>query len=417
MNKKLKIKQTQAPPEDKKFRRHVRKQLRPEMRNKNLGAPQFSSFLGKKKEISQLYRNIDFDKFEIEDADQGTVKVGDILQGSSRELKQATSAGCRAYVDHCVPVDMHLFIDGPSYKKSVATYDLNSDPGVGYYDISNSAYLESHERGYFFKLVTDMYYLIFVYVYEIPAPTCDAQITWAGKFKLSGDRLVEDAKYFVVGIEPIAFSSPDGTPPTLRDLCYATLKDHPSCTFIKYHKKKLEELTGSTDYHTICQSYDVSAGVSSKVYFGFGIDLRCKKGQVGAEAFMDFAAQDPATTPDKAINFASVAKEFSVNCYITTAICEVLGKADDCRELNLLRDFRDNYLIMRPDGKALIENYYQRSPGLLRAIKSHPSGKEILENLYNDYLSRCIALIEEGDNEVAVEVYKNMVYHLESVIG
>ena len=411
MDKKLKINQTPASPEDKKIRRLVRKQLREDLRNKNLGATQFSPFLDKKKEISRQYKNIDLDNFKIEDADLGTVNVGEILQGHSHELKQATSAGCRAYVDHCVPVDMHLFITGPSDKKSAAEHSLNPE-GVGYFDVSNRAYLETYKRGLF---VGDMFYLNFVYEYDIPAPTCDARITWSGKFKLAVDRLVEDAKYFFVAVEPIAFSSPDGTPPTWRDISYAILKNHPASTYIKYRKKKLVVEPGSNDYHTICQSYDVSAGVASKVYFGFGLDLRCKRGKVSAEAFMDLAAQN-TETPDKAINFVSWAKEINLNCYITTAICEVLGKGEDCWELNLLRDFRDNNLAKSPGGKALIQEYYQRSPKLLQAIKAHPSGNEILKNLYYDYLSRCIQLIEDQENEAAVEMYKNMVDHLESAV-
>ena len=32
-------------------------------------------------------------------------------------------------------------------------------------------------------------------------------------------------------------------------------------------------------------------------------------------------------------------------CYITTIVCEILGKGDNCYELNALRMFRDYYMV------------------------------------------------------------------------
>ena len=73
-------------------------------------------------------------------------------------------------------------------------------------------------------------------------------------------------------------------------------------------------------------------------------------------------------------------------------------------------------MAKNPGVNAFIQEYYQRSPKFLQAIKAHPSGNEILKNLYYDYLSRCIQLIEDQENEAAVEMYKNMVDHLESAV-
>ena len=42
-------------------------------------------------------------------------------------------------------------------------------------------------------------------------------------------------------------------------------------------------------------------------------------------------------------------------CFLTTAVCEYLGKADDCEELTTLRDYRDQWLAKQPGGVELIE--------------------------------------------------------------
>ena len=44
-----------------------------------------------------------------------------------------------------------------------------------------------------------------------------------------------------------------------------------------------------------------------------------------------------------------------VFCYITTAVCKSLNKPDDCYELNLLREYRDQYLMRTKDGEILVK--------------------------------------------------------------
>ena len=47
-------------------------------------------------------------------------------------------------------------------------------------------------------------------------------------------------------------------------------------------------------------------------------------------------------------------KKFLGLCFITTAVCQELGKPDNCAELTAFRAFRDGYLASQPDGEALI---------------------------------------------------------------
>jgi hypothetical protein len=48
----------------------------------------------------------------------------------------------------------------------------------------------------------------------------------------------------------------------------------------------------------------------------------------------------------------------AMGCFITTAVCDFLSEPDDCYELTLFRSFRDNWLSFQPDGKQLVEQYY-----------------------------------------------------------
>ena len=99
-------------------------------------------------------------------------------------------------------------------------------------------------------------------------------------------------------------------------------------------------------------------------------------------------------------------------CYITTAVCESFGKADNCYELTLLRDYRDTYRASLPDGEALIEEYYDVAPSIVKHINQKPSSHDIYYSIWEQYLSPCINMIEHGQMEECCELYKKMVYDL-----
>ena len=100
-------------------------------------------------------------------------------------------------------------------------------------------------------------------------------------------------------------------------------------------------------------------------------------------------------------------------CYITTAVCRSLGKPDDCYELTALRRYRDDYLLMSDGGRKLVEEYYNIAPTIVKRINREKNADEIYRGIWNDYLSPCIRLIEEGRNEECRDVYSQMVRRLE----
>lgn len=100
-------------------------------------------------------------------------------------------------------------------------------------------------------------------------------------------------------------------------------------------------------------------------------------------------------------------------CYITTAVCESLGKPDECYELTLLRDYRDHYLAGQENGAELIQRYYDIAPTIVKRINRKPEREEIFKDIWTTYLKPCIELIEAGDNEGCMVCYTNMVYDLQ----
>ena len=115
----------------------------------------------------------------------------------------------------------------------------------------------------------------------------------------------------------------------------------------------------------------------------------------------------------EAADFEYIEKGFHKKfCYITTAVCETLGKPDDCYELMLLRDYRDTYLAARPDGDALIQEYYDVAPSIVKHINQQENAQEIYSSICADYLNPCIQMIEEERMEECCALYQDMVYTL-----
>ena len=99
-------------------------------------------------------------------------------------------------------------------------------------------------------------------------------------------------------------------------------------------------------------------------------------------------------------------------CYITTATCEEYGKPDDCYELTAFRSFRDNWLVHQPDGADLIKRYYATAPHIVDLINRQENRTEIYHYLNDNYLSKCLCYIEQGENEKCKELYIDMMDYL-----
>jgi hypothetical protein len=100
-------------------------------------------------------------------------------------------------------------------------------------------------------------------------------------------------------------------------------------------------------------------------------------------------------------------------CYITTAVCETLGKGDDCYELTLLRNYRDYFLMNQSDGEAIISEYYDIAPTIVKRINKLSNSTEVYKSVWDNYLNPCVHLIEEDKNVECKVVYYKMVRDLQ----
>ena len=113
-------------------------------------------------------------------------------------------------------------------------------------------------------------------------------------------------------------------------------------------------------------------------------------------------------------NFVSSAVDFVTGgCYITTAVCRKDNKEDDCYELNMFRDFRDNWLMYQKDGNALIERYYKIAPQIVKNIDLKNDSSLIYDEINNKYLKNCLKMIENKEYEECKKLYIEMVESLE----
>lgn len=101
-----------------------------------------------------------------------------------------------------------------------------------------------------------------------------------------------------------------------------------------------------------------------------------------------------------------------LGCFITTTVCKSLGKTDDCYELTTFRFFRDNWLVDQLDGASLIAEYYSIAPKIVDKINRLKNSGEIYQSIWDEWLSSCLKLIEQGRNEDCKIRYINMVNYL-----
>lgn len=104
----------------------------------------------------------------------------------------------------------------------------------------------------------------------------------------------------------------------------------------------------------------------------------------------------------------------SGGCFITTAVCDSFGKADDCYELTMFRSFRDNWLLNQTDGKDLIDEYYRIAPRIVDKIEKLSDSKKIYLNIWEQYLKPCLSYIEKKDYLMCTEKYVEMVQDLKN---
>ena len=82
--------------------------------------------------------------------------------------------------------------------------------------------------------------------------------------------------------------------------------------------------------------------------------------------------------------------------------------------MNILREYRDTYLRSTEDGERIVDAYYDIAPSIVKRINKQSNRDEIYREIYAQYLSPCIRLLEEDKKEECKEIYSDMVLGLEA---
>jgi hypothetical protein len=104
-------------------------------------------------------------------------------------------------------------------------------------------------------------------------------------------------------------------------------------------------------------------------------------------------------------------KPDSGGCFITEACVEAAGLPDDCLELQTLRHFRDSYLKETPQGRRMIQEYYQIAPIIVKRMKADKNSKEVFRQVFED-IRGAVALIQNKNPKQAIIQYRATVSQL-----
>lgn len=107
----------------------------------------------------------------------------------------------------------------------------------------------------------------------------------------------------------------------------------------------------------------------------------------------------------------------SGGCFITTAVTKAKGLPDDCAELQLLRKFRDDYMLTTEEGKALVATYYAIAPIIVAKLDMSPVKASIYARLDSLFIQPALHRIGSGEFDVALGIYTALVLEAAKLAG
>lgn len=114
-------------------------------------------------------------------------------------------------------------------------------------------------------------------------------------------------------------------------------------------------------------------------------------------------------------NIASSNASSGSFCFITTAICQSENKPDDCEELTVLRNFRDNYMMETSERKTMILEYYEKAPSIVARIDAREDRKAIYSFIRRFYLENAMRYIRMNCYQCALVAYRSMIHYCEGL--
>ena len=178
-----------------------------------------------------------------------------------------------------------------------------------------------------------------------------------------------------------------------------------SCPFYKYdggwfggdyYCIKQEKAVDSDTYYKYCRNYDYSDCPAYKMSSEYRSDY-------------EYLSMYKGNSDDD----SSSSSSSSGGCFLTSACTAARGLPDDCHELTVLRNYRDNWLKNQPDGVLLIAHYYEVAPKIVDAIDKLENRLEIWDEVYRETVVPCVEMIQQERCQEALELYQGMTEKLE----
>lgn len=216
------------------------------------------------------------------------------------------------------------------------------------------------------------------------------------------ERYKEENYAFYTAIKLVLdYASEDGLDGIYHQIAGAFIRDHEAT--LEQVKKKNEKFTVQMDKNMFMAVYVLP---SIK-------EIRGNRADELAEAICKEWGSSFKDSNIIASDYDSIVQGFKRKlCYVTTAVCRNLNKGEDCEELRLIKEFRDGYLASTEEGPALIEEYYDIAPTLVKRIAKDAEAQAKYVFLWNNYLAPCVAYIKAGRQEDCKETYCAMMEEL-----
>ena len=95
-------------------------------------------------------------------------------------------------------------------------------------------------------------------------------------------------------------------------------------------------------------------------------------------------------------------------CFLTTAVVELRGEADEGPTLTTMRRFRDSYMQATPERREMVEGYYRVAPAIVAAIpKDHPDWAWLEEKI-----DASASAFRRGEDDLAFDIMAGAVIRL-----
>ena len=106
-------------------------------------------------------------------------------------------------------------------------------------------------------------------------------------------------------------------------------------------------------------------------------------------------------------------------CFITTACMKALAEDfdDNCLELTLLRQVRDEYIANLPEGEKLLAAYREYAPQYVTLINAQPDAEKVWKELYTDFILPAVRYAQDGLFKKAYLTYLFMLQYVQGVTG